>query len=214
MSTSNEMRCPALLCLSLSLTLLLFLVATAVNASAAEKSCLDCHKKLISKSVVHPAITQFVRMEQGCPSCHQAPHGKKKAEKSLTEKVPELCFQCHDKDLFTKTNVHAPVAAGDCTSCHNPHASDNSALLIQPLPYLCQTCHDDKQDGRHILGGYGLGGNHPIRGRKDPSRIRRELSCTGCHSPHSSSYGHLFANSPSNPDNLCLKCHSRITVRP
>jgi len=200
----------------LTVALLLAGVFVPLAAGAAEKdrSCVDCHKKLVAKRVIHQAMAQYARMEQGCPSCHTAPHGKQKAEKSLTAKVPGLCYQCHDKEVFSRPNVHPPVATGQCTACHNPHAADNSSLLLQPLPYLCQSCHDDKKDGKHILRGYGLGDNHPIQGRKDPSRIRRELTCTSCHNPHSSISRHLFAADVNTPKDLCLKCHSRVTDRP
>jgi predicted CXXCH cytochrome family protein len=188
--------------------------ASEATAAAAERSCLDCHKKLLSKRTIHPAIAQYARMEQGCPSCHEAPHGKNKATKSLTAAVPDLCFQCHDKEHFIRKTVHPPVAAGDCMSCHDPHASDNALLLVEPVPYLCRTCHQDKNDGKHILGGYGLGDIHPIQGRKDPSRRNQELTCTSCHNPHSSSQPRLFTNETATTANLCLLCHVRVTVRP
>jgi predicted CXXCH cytochrome family protein len=214
MSTRNKTSPPAHRSSLLTLTLLfsVILALPAAGAADKDKSCVDCHKKLITKRVVHPAIAQYARMEQGCPSCHTAPHGKQKAEKSLKEKVPGLCFQCHDKQNFSRAHVHPPVAAGDCTACHNPHASDNGALLAQPLPYLCQTCHDDKKDGRHILQSYGLGDDHPIQGRKDPSRIRRELSCTSCHNPHSSTFPRLFTAEATTTGALCMQCHRRVTV--
>jgi len=187
----------------------------AVSAGAADKSCIDCHKKLTAKRMVHAAIGQFARMEQGCPSCHTAPHAAKKAELSLTVPVPDLCYQCHDKANFTKTNIHPPVAGGACLSCHDPHASDTAPLLSQPLTTLCTGCHPDKNSGRHILGGYGLGDNHPIRGQLDPAMKGRELGCTSCHHPHASGRKNLFINDTENaPDNLCLRCHIKITVRP
>jgi predicted CXXCH cytochrome family protein len=212
MNAAGAARC------SLLLSLLVFAAAVIapLHCEAAEKEqpCLDCHKKLIAKRTVHPAISQYVRMEQGCPSCHTSPHGKKKAVKSLTEPVPGLCFQCHEKERFTKQNVHPPVAAGDCTVCHDPHAADGNTLLVQPLPYLCQSCHEDQKDGKHILRGSGLGDQHPIQGKKDPSRIRRELTCTSCHSPHSSNAPSLFPETVTSPQELCQQCHRRIMVRP
>ena len=184
-------------------------------AIAAEKTCVECHKKVIAKRVVHSAVSQYARMEQGCEACHTAPHAKKKGELSLAAKVPELCYMCHDQGTFTKKNIHPPVAGGDCLTCHNPHASDSPRLLNQAVPALCQNCHPDKINGKHILAGYGFGDNHPILGRIDPIRKGRELGCASCHDPHSSAKPHLFVNSEaSDPDNLCMACHRKITVRP
>jgi predicted CXXCH cytochrome family protein len=210
-NSAGAVRC------SLLLSVLFFSLAFSpfsADAAATEKTCVECHKKLIAKRAVHPAISQYVRMEQGCPSCHTEPHGRKKAEKSLTEPVPGLCFQCHEKERFSRSNVHPPVAAGDCTVCHDPHAADGSALLVQPLPYLCQSCHDDQKDGKHILRGSGLGEQHPVQGRKDPSRIRRELACTSCHNPHSSNSRSLLPDTVSSPQQLCQECHRRVMIRP
>lgn len=44
------------------------------TAGAAEKTCIDYHKKVILKRVVHAVLNQFVRMEHGCASCHTEPH--------------------------------------------------------------------------------------------------------------------------------------------
>ena len=191
--------------------LLLFVSA----AGAVEKTCTDCHKKVISKRVVHAPLNNDVRIEQGCALCHAAPHAKKKGELSLAAPVPDLCYMCHDKADYTKKNIHPPVAGGDCLACHNPHATDAPRLLNQPLPFVCQNCHPDKTNGKHILGGYGFGNDHPIQGRIDPSRKGRELGCVSCHDPHASQKTMLFVNDEAgNPENLCQLCHSKVTVRP
>jgi predicted CXXCH cytochrome family protein len=192
----------------------LHLVVVA-TAGAAEKTCIDCHKKVFSKRVVHAPLNQYVRMEQGCELCHTAPHAKKKGALSLAAPVPDLCFMCHDKAAFSKQNIHPPVAGGDCLTCHNPHSADAPRLLNQPVPFICQNCHPDKTSGKHILGGYGFGDNHPIQGRIDPSRKGQELGCASCHNPHSSQKKNLFVNDEAgSPENLCLLCHSKVAVRP
>lgn len=189
--------------------------AVAADAGAAEKNCIDCHKKITAKRVIHAALAQYARMEHGCASCHTEPHAKKKAALSLAAPVPELCFMCHDKAKFSKKNIHPPVAGGDCLTCHNPHASDAPSLLTQQIPVVCQNCHPDKTNGKHILGGYGFGDNHPIMGHPDPSRKGQELGCTSCHNPHSSDKKALLVNDePNSSENLCLLCHTKITVRP
>jgi predicted CXXCH cytochrome family protein len=86
----------------------LFMIAVGLAGSgvpaaiAAEKTCVECHKKVIAKRVVHSAVSQYARMEQGCETCHTASHAKKKGELSLAAKVPELCYMSHDQGKFTK----------------------------------------------------------------------------------------------------------------
>jgi predicted CXXCH cytochrome family protein len=198
-----------------ALLLACLVMCPAFPLYAAEKSCIDCHKKVIAKRTIHSAIGQFARMEQGCSSCHTEPHAKKKGVLSLSSPVPDLCFMCHDKANFAKDQVHAPVAGGDCLTCHNPHASDVSPLLTQPVPFLCQNCHPDKTTGKHVLAGYGFVDNHPIHGRIDPSRKGRELGCVSCHRPHSSRKKNLLVNDdPASPASICMICHTKVTVRP
>jgi predicted CXXCH cytochrome family protein len=169
--------------------------------------CYGCHdKSLFNKKFVHAAIGM------GCTGCHN-PHASKYA-KLLTSEPPDLCYACHDKGMFTKKNVHPPVAAGQCTACHAPHSSGMASLLEKPVDELCSTCHDGKSSGKHILAGYGLGDRHPTRGRPDPARPGKELSCTSCHSPHSSYGKFLFPDEAVHSDNLCLICHRKIIVRP
>jgi predicted CXXCH cytochrome family protein len=198
-----------------TLLLACFVAGFASHAIAAEKTCIDCHKKVIAKRNVHAAISQYARMEQGCQSCHINPHAKGKGVFALASPVPDLCFMCHDKANFTKNNVHQPVAGGDCLTCHNPHASDIQPLLTQPLPFLCLNCHPDKINGKHVFGSYTLGDNHPIQGRIDPRRKGRELGCVSCHNPHSSRKKYLHVNDEdTSPANICLICHTKVTVRP
>lgn len=190
------------------------LLVFITSSGAAEKTCIDCHKKIIAKRVVHAALNQYVRMEHGCATCHTAPHAKKKGVLSLAAPVPDLCFMCHDKAKFSKKNIHPPVAGGDCLSCHNPHSSDAPRLLNQQIRLVCQNCHPDKTNGKHILGGYGFGDNHPIMGHLDPSHRGQELGCSSCHNPHSSGKKALLVNDePNSPENLCLLCHTKIMVR-
>lgn len=62
---------------------------------------------------------------------------------------------------------HAPVEAGECTSCHDPHKSGNASLLKKPLEQICFECHD-KSDIENNA-------KHPAQ--------RTDL-CTKCHDPH------------------------------
>jgi predicted CXXCH cytochrome family protein len=147
-----------------------------------------------------------------CTSCHN-PHAAN-LQKLLSADAPELCFGCHDKTAFTKSVVHRPVAAGKCTACHNPHAADTAPLLPEAKADFCTRCHPDKNSGKHILAGHGLG-DHPMHGKADPSRPGKELSCASCHSnPHVSGKKFLFTDETKSPGSLCLLCHTKVTVKP
>ena len=178
----------------------------ARGLSAAQPDlCYGCHdRSMFEKKVIHAAVGM------GCTGCHN-PHASKNP-KLLLAALPDLCYNCHDKGVFTKKSVHPPVAAGMCTSCHSPHSSDQASLLLRPVSDLCITCHTTIT-GSHVLANYGLGDVHPLKGKPDPSKAGRELSCISCHDPHSSSEQKLLRNGTGSPTSHCLRCHTKVVVR-
>jgi len=171
--------------------LALFFAATAWSA---EIDCLTCHGDLVKKKVKHPAV------DMGCPSCHSAvdaadiPHKMtNKVAKGLSAEQPDLCYGCHDKAQFTKKTVHPALSMG-CTTCHNPHASDNPRMLTSPVPDLCFTCHDKAEFSRKNV-------HPPVAAGK----------CLTCHSPHSSDSIALLRKEPAA---VCLDCHAAVQKEP
>lgn len=172
----------------LSVFTLLFALPFPGSLSAAEKiNCLKCHKKIAKGKFVHQAL------EMGCPACHAAinagtvPHKKTNAvARGLSSDQPDLCYGCHDRGMFTKSNVHPAVSMG-CTGCHSPHASKNEKLLKAKLPALCFTCHDKTGFTGKVV--------HPPVASGD---------CVICHSPHSADEIALLVNRPAA---VCLRCH-------
>ncbi len=165
-------------------TSLFFLPGAFVSAD--EQPCLNCHKSVSAGKTVHPAL------DAGCPSCHAAPHAKKKAELSLVSAPPDLCFTCHDKAPFTKKVQHSAVAAGMCTSCHNPHSSNIKKLLKAEPPDLCYTCHD--------------------KGMFTKKNVHAPVAagmCGDCHNPHSSD---TMFQLPKPINDLCISCHSEANI--
>ncbi len=212
--------------------------------------CTDCHgsvKKAMASAVKHEAVTSG----SGCANCH-SPHASN-VEHMLLRLPFDQCIGCHNKDtvldsagkpltnykkLLEENPVHhAPVAGKDCSSCHQPHGSDNFRLLVAPYPAqfyapfdvanyaLCFTCHDDKmvtaaetttatrfRDGNRNL--HYLHVNQSSRGR----------TCRACHEVHAAKqqfqirdgvpYGPkgwmLKVNFKANPDGgTCDKtCHT------
>lgn len=126
---------------------------------------------------LHPAL------DDGCEGCHVQEGGKLKAKDQK-----EACYGCHND--FTKAEggkqlfVHAPVASGECTSCHDPHFATRPKL--QKLEKGCGECHDPVPLSGTVHAPVGAG------------------ECTACHSPHASAAKKQLVR-PGNA--LCLGCH-------
>ncbi len=174
----------------------LIVLAAPFPGSAQEVDCLKCHAGLLAKKKVkHPA------MDMGCPSCHagiadalKVPHKKTTTfPKGLSAEQPDLCYGCHDKAKFTKKHVHPAFSMG-CTSCHDPHASQNEKLLRGTVPDLCFGCHDKADFSKKNVHPPAAGG-----------------MCLTCHTPHSSDTAWLL-----NKDQiqLCTDCHDKVGKSP
>lgn len=102
----------------------------------------------------------------------------------------QVCLGCHDLEEDLGARVpHAPVAAGECTSCHNPHVARYKALLRQRPGLLCARCHDE------LTAELKSPTVHP------PAAEGR---CADCHRPHGSDNPGLLVR-PG--ESLCLECH-------
>lgn len=173
------------------LVLLLVLAAAGAGSlysrAASEEGCVtgQCHSKMLKGKDIHPVA-------QPCDTCHQAettPHPQKnKKTFKLVQEVPALCYTCHSP-FGTKKDVHPPVKDGMCTTCHNPHDSDEPKLLAQPLKDLCLSCHPDKVNFQYVHGPAATG------------------DCTACHNPHESDTKPLLVKDASE---VCFICHSDI----
>jgi predicted CXXCH cytochrome family protein len=199
----------ALIRFSAGLRILIALAAVIVTASAARAEkvdCRQCHAKLLDKKFIHTAVTM------GCQSCHtgvdasEVPHTFT-GEKGLSAQPPDLCFQCHTKDAFTKKIRHAPVAEGNCLACHTPHSSSNESLLTAQGNELCLQCHPDVGEKPHAVTRYERSG-HVLSGTRDPKRPGKPFGCTSCHVPHASNWGKLFRYEAKDASGLCKYCHS------
>ncbi len=178
---------------------------------SAPELCFSCHKEmaktLAASHVVHGAATQ----PAGCTTCH-APHfsALPKLQK-VTQ--PQSCLACHDRPLkaadgtslpdmaaLLKDNPqhHGPIREGDCTACHQPHASERFRLLAADYPpqfyasfkieqyQLCFKCHIPdlvlKQEGTGLTrfrnGNLNL---HWVHVNQEKGR-----TCRACHEVHAS----------------------------
>ena len=178
--------------------------------------CLTCHveiKNLLADSrVVHQAAND----KKYCIYCH-SPHSSNE-KKLLVSVRKELCLSCHNKPIPTDGSQILPdIALQDKTgkvfhppfqkcskSCHNPHASDNYRLLIEPFPEeeyapgntesfaLCFSCHKSSLLETAVTttvtnfrnGDRNL---HYVHVNKEKGR-----KCTLCHYPHATKNEHLI----------------------
>jgi predicted CXXCH cytochrome family protein len=169
--------------------------------------CLNCHsdfqERIDSDTTVHGALKDRV----SCLNCHN-PHSSSE-QKLLLNGTSDLCFKCHNKTIVKDSvrinnikqiisrakSVHPPVE-DDCITCHNPHFSEETALLIADFPSdkyvnsspgnfeLCFMCHDSKlfeTQKTKSLTNFRNGTNnlHFVHTNGDNGR-----NCTICHNVH------------------------------
>lgn len=108
----------------------------------------------------------------------------------------KLCLSCHEdfKETMKKKHIHTPLAKGDCTGCHNPHAADHGKLLTTDVSVVCASCHE---------------GLVPV----DAASTHQVLSkggCVTCHEPHSSDHRKNLVKSGSE---LCFDCHAELGTK-
>jgi predicted CXXCH cytochrome family protein len=176
--------------------------------------CTDCHSNLVQKQNVHSPA------KEACTGCHRVnitEHSQNgSGGLSLAEKMPQLCYTCHDgekKDIDTSRVVHQAVKdKKQCMNCHSPHSSDEKKLLTMNKKELCLGCHNRETNvnGRKIQNISEL--------VKTSKVIHPALNggCTSCHKPHASAENFLLISAyptgqyaPGKRDNyaICWECH-------
>lgn len=184
-------------------------VQAATVDAVADAACTNCHPGVARGKVVHAAV------EMGCTTCHVpvdgsvVPHqSAAKFPKALSAEPSALCANCHEAALFTGKVVHAPVEAGQCMGCHDPHASPYQGLLKMEPAKLCLDCHGDIAKGPHVVAGFSRSG-HPLGNDKkevlDPLRLGKAFYCASCHEPHRSTLPKLTRFEKGTAS--CQKCH-------
>jgi|GEM_PF-990485 predicted CXXCH cytochrome family protein len=118
-----------------------------VVAEDVPAKCYECHSEIQSyvenSSVQHPVASD-------CITCH-SPHSSKQ-NALLKNNVFTLCVSCHEEYTMNHPVGRHPLrfaAYGEkkeeisCVSCHNPHGSQETALLkISGGPMaICTQCH-------------------------------------------------------------------------
>lgn len=183
-------------------------------AAIKSETCLTCHPNKKEGKFVHTAVGM------GCESCHQAASENGKTTITLVATGGELCARCHEAEKDPV--LHGPYRAGQCLTCHEPHASNFPRQVRAATNLLCLSCHGVNQPDVKVnsevktvwlLGGQTLTledyrqaveinldrsgtRGHPIAGHpitgKDPRNKDATLSCLSCHTPHNSAQPNLM----------------------
>lgn len=108
----------------------------------------------------------------------------------------EICLTCHVtfKEKLKSAYVHTPVKSGDCSGCHNPHASSHDKLLDADTNKICAKCH----------------GSMIPQNAQSSHKVVAEGNCVFCHDPHASSNK---ANLVRAGSDLCFGCHADMGDR-
>ncbi len=137
------------------------------------------------ESLLFQAFTLHPALDEGCEGCHTV-EGLKLAAK--TQKA--ACYACHTdfgaEEQGTTKFLHAPVAAGECTGCHDPHFSSRPKL--QKLEKGCFECHDAFPTDGVV--------HKPVA----------DGNCKACHSPH---VGPAQKQLLRAGNALCVGCHEK-----
>ncbi|MHC4413760.1 MAG: cytochrome c3 family protein [Planctomycetota bacterium] len=179
--------------------------------SEAPDLCFSCHgdvkETFDGAKVVHAPVVDV----GGCTTCH-SPHFSA-APGLLAGPQADLCLNCHGKPIETATgrtltdmsvllkenpDRHGPVRDGECTACHQPHASEHAGLLVAEyprtfyVPYeferyeLCFNCHSEEmvedESGTDLTGfRHGDRNLHWLHVNRKKGR-----TCRICHDVHAS----------------------------
>jgi predicted CXXCH cytochrome family protein len=188
-----------------------------------DQMCYSCHKKTklrIEKvAVIHGAILK----KDKCANCH-SPHTSQRP-KLLGDRMDKVCLKCHNQPVtadggrvipnmapvLTKSKfLHGPVRSGNCSGCHDPHGTDEKALLKRPFAQsfyasfdvknfaLCFKCHTDKMvlaPKTTNLTNFRNGSDNLHY--KHVNRTRKGRTCRTCHVIHGSDRPkHMAENVP------------------
>ena len=101
--------------------------------------CFDCHTEMKVKANF-PSRHPLKEGKMTCSSCHQH-HGSLVNNLKTTERLNDLCLNCHGDKQGPFIFEHAPVLE-NCAICHDSHGSVANSLLKQNEPFLCLQCHE------------------------------------------------------------------------
>jgi len=167
-----------------------------------------CHGGTPEEKFVHAPVAA-----KECDSCHEAVDEDAHKYKLVSEES-KLCVDCHDavgeslEEDGSSRSRHHPAAAGECTSCHDPHGSVVARLLKEAYPSdpygafdekryeLCFECHEaelvtEQQTSEATEFRNGTANLHYLHVAKNA----KGRGCNLCHMPHASTQDRLVRTS-------------------
>ena len=174
-----------------------------------QEVCFSCHtsnRSWFSSASIHGPL-----VVGGCTLCHN-PHGEDHRRQLWAEGSRDICIICHSdkRNLVTERQdkrmpyVHGIIFGAGCVACHDPHATDQSYMLVKPTNKLCSGCHPDVLQ---MSAGHPVA-NHPVSAPRERRRPGRQLTCVSCHDPHGTP-NKLMLIKPLLGGHLCRECHKR-----
>lgn len=162
--------------------------------------CYTCHQKkreeFQSKTRSHLATGS-----RECTYCHN-PHAADRLN-FIRAADRSLCLGCHaDKESWLEAKgasiQHPEVQKGNCSSCHDPHASSYSMFLRDEAMNLCTKCHTRQKKVCHPVGDKII---DPRGDKKKP------IKCDTCHNPMGTDFKYNLRLDGT--QELCQQCHQR-----
>jgi predicted CXXCH cytochrome family protein len=159
-------------------------------AGMAAADCVACHAAVVSARVLHGPVAAG-----DCAACHVAddtPGRRRVALKAGTANgdTTALCVSCHQEngERLEQAHRHAPVAAGRCTACHDPHGSAFRFQLADEGNRACVRCHQDiaqalAQPHAHAPAAAACSLCHDAHAGAQPGQMRAAANvvCLACH---------------------------------
>jgi predicted CXXCH cytochrome family protein len=153
-------------------------------------ACTACHDEVTTRRVMHGPVAAG-----RCSTCHVVGTvaGRRRVvlkAGASSRDTATLCITCHTEigDRLKQPHRHAPVAAGNCTACHDPHGSPFRFQLAADGNRACTTCHDDiaqalAQAHVHAPAAVSCQICHDAHAAEHPSQLRAASNtvCLACH---------------------------------
>jgi predicted CXXCH cytochrome family protein len=126
---------------------------TIVNPNKSPDACFKCHLEVRTRFTL-PSHHPVLEGKMSCTDCHNPHKGDAVigGGTSLTTES-DTCGRCHTAQRGPFVFEHEAVREG-CTTCHQPHGTVNSKMLVERNANLCLKCHFQQQTspGRIFIG--------------------------------------------------------------
>jgi len=159
-------------------------------AALTKAGCDGCHEPVTSHRMLHGPVAAG-----DCAACHVVDDTPGRRRISLKLATPggdtsALCVSCHQEngERLKQAHRHAPVAAGRCTACHDPHGSEFRFQLAEEGNGACVRCHADiaqalAQSHAHAPAAAACSICHDAHAGPQPAQMKAaaNLVCLACH---------------------------------